>query len=210
VWRLRKPLAWLFAIECFLFALVVWIIHVPPQHGQTFISGGDASSLLTTIEVCTFYFLVIGILGIAWWTVWKEKASSRTWGIAASITNLFVYLQPNYWYQIQRQGVWVHWAICLLGLIAFLVPQPETHTSGDQHDGEVPSGGVCYAFGIVFPLVYLLAVRREKQNPFLRFHCIQCVLLFLFWTPFLISLLSKIADICLIREMFDGADPQLL
>ena len=29
-------------------------------------------------------------------------------------------------------------------------------------------------------------MRREKQEPFLRFHCIQCVLLSLFWTPFLI------------------------
>lgn len=189
MWRLRKPLAWLFAFECFFFAFVVWIVHYPPQHGQPFIDGGDASSLLTTIEVCAFYFVVISVPGIAWWTIWKERASSRIWGIAASITSLFVYSQPNYWYQIQRQGVWVHWAICLLGLTAFLAPQPEprkAHTSGDQHDEEVPNGGVCYAFGIVFPLIYLLTVRRDRQNPFLCFHCIQCFLLFLAFEPLLI------------------------
>jgi uncharacterized membrane protein len=186
MWRLRKPLAWLFAMECFLFALVVWIIHVPPRQGQPFIDGGDSSSLLTTIEVCTFYAVITSILGIASWMIRKEKASSRLWGVAASLTNLFLYLQPLYWYQIGRQGVWVHWAICLLGLIAFFAPQPEAHGTADQPDGKVPSGGVCYAFGILFPLAYLLTVRRDKQNAFLRFHCIQCVLLFLFWTPFLI------------------------
>ena len=51
---------------------------------------------------------------------------------------------------------------------------------------EVPSGGICYAFGILFPLVYLMMVRSDKRNPFLAFHSIQCLLLFLLWTPFLI------------------------
>jgi len=189
VWRVRKVLGWIFAVACLFFAFFVWIFHYPPQHGQPFIDGGDASPLLTTIKVCAFYFVVISVPGVASWTIWKERASSRIWGIAASITSLFVYLQPNHWYQIQERGVWVHWAICLLGLIAFLAPQSErreAHTSRDQHDEEVPSGGGCYAFGILFPLVYLLTVRRDRQNPFLRFHCIQCFLLFLVLEPLLI------------------------
>lgn len=174
-------MCWIFAIECFLFAALAWIIHYPPQYGQPFIRGGDASSLLTIIEVCAFYFAVIATLGIAWWTIWKEKASSWIWGIAASIVSLFVYMDPSYWYQIQRKGVWVHWAICLLGLIAFLAPKPERHAadaSRDRFGDELPNAGICYAWGILFPLVYFFTRRRNRQNAFLRFHCIQCLILF--------------------------------
>lgn len=38
--------------------------------------------------------------------------------------------------------------------------------------------GICYAWGIVFPVPYLFTRRRNRQNPFLRFHCIQCLILF--------------------------------
>jgi len=40
-----------------------------------------------------------------------------------------------------------------------------------------PSGGLCYAFGILFPLFYLIFGGRN-QNNFLRFHCFQCLILF--------------------------------
>ena len=60
---------------------------------------------------------------------------------------------------------------------------------------EVPRGGWCYAFGIIFPLVYLLAVPRDKQNSFLCFHCIQCLLLFVLWIPFLYWKLSSAGHI---------------
>jgi uncharacterized membrane protein len=48
---------------------------------------------------------------------------------------------------------------------------------------EQPRGHRCYLFGILFPVQYLLLVRRDRQNPFLRFHCIQCLLLFALLTP---------------------------
>ena len=50
---------------------------------------------------------------------------------------------------------------------------------------EAPRGGICYLFGVLFPLLYLLMVSRNKQNSFLRFHCFQCLFLFLLWTPFM-------------------------
>ncbi|MGB9288998.1 MAG: hypothetical protein WCC31_09875 [Terracidiphilus sp.] len=159
----------------------VWIIHYPPQHGQPFIRGGDNSSSLTVIEVCAFYFVVISTLGVAWWTTWKEKASSWIWGVAASIVSFFTYLDPSYWYQIHRRGVWIHWAVGLLGLIAFLVPQPERPVASARRaylGDEVPNAGKCYLSGVVFPLVYLLTRRRSRQNEFLRFHCIQCLILY--------------------------------
>jgi uncharacterized membrane protein len=51
---------------------------------------------------------------------------------------------------------------------------------------DFPSGGICYLFGVLFPLLYLLSRRRNQQSPFLRFHCVQCLILFLLWTPFML------------------------
>jgi len=48
-----------------------------------------------------------------------------------------------------------------------------------------PRGGVCYLYGVLYPLVYLLSVRRERQNRFLRFHCFQSLLLFAVLIPLL-------------------------
>jgi len=39
----------------------------------------------------------------------------------------------------------------------------------------------------LFPLTYLLGTSRDRQNRFLRFHCIQCLVLFLLWSPFLFA-----------------------
>jgi uncharacterized membrane protein len=50
----------------------------------------------------------------------------------------------------------------------------------------IPSGGICYVFGVLFPLIYLLSRRRNHQSTFLRFHCIQCLILFLLWVPFMV------------------------
>lgn len=41
-------------------------------------------------------------------------------------------------------------------------------------------------FGVLFPLLYLLSRRRNNQSAFLRFHCIQCLILFLLWVPFML------------------------
>lgn len=46
--------------------------------------------------------------------------------------------------------------------------------------------GVCYVFGVLFPVLYLLSVRRGKQQPLLRYHSFQSLLLFSIWLPLLI------------------------
>lgn len=48
---------------------------------------------------------------------------------------------------------------------------------------ECPRGQQCYVFGVLFPLLYLVSVRRDRQHPFLRFHCIQCLLIFALLIP---------------------------
>src|SRR5579863_4759969 len=76
----------------------------------------------------------------------------------------------------------------IVALLAKKILKKHEGEKGKQENSrkEVPSGGICCAFGILFPLVYLMMLRRDKRNPFLTFHCIQCLLLFLLWTPFLI------------------------
>jgi uncharacterized membrane protein len=56
----------------------------------------------------------------------------------------------------------------------------------DSSTDSIPSGGICYLFGVLFPLLYLLSRRRNQQSTFLRFHCIQCLILFMLWVPFIL------------------------
>jgi uncharacterized membrane protein len=41
-----------------------------------------------------------------------------------------------------------------------------------------PSGAFCYGFGALVPLIYLSTHPRHQQDPFLGFHCLQCLILF--------------------------------
>jgi uncharacterized membrane protein len=50
---------------------------------------------------------------------------------------------------------------------------------------DTPNGGICYIFGALYPLLYLLSIPRERQHRFLRFHCFQCLLLFALLVPLL-------------------------
>lgn len=62
---------------------------------------------------------------------------------------------------------------------------PETGAGTERPRG----GAACYAFGVVFPLIYLCLTPWRRQQRFLRFHCIQCLGLFAlmvpleFWSP---------------------------
>jgi uncharacterized membrane protein len=53
--------------------------------------------------------------------------------------------------------------------------ESQTDASAEQ-----PSFVSCYIYGILFPVYYLLSVRRNQQHPRIRFHCIQSLLLFTF------------------------------
>jgi uncharacterized membrane protein len=74
------------------------------------------------------------------------------------------------------------------GMISLLVwnPQPPPTTEEGkpfQTSTDRTRGHICYCFGVLFPVVYLSFVRRDRQQPFLRFHCMQCLLLFALLTP---------------------------
>jgi hypothetical protein len=72
---------------------------------------------------------------MAWWTVWREKASSRGWAIAASVVNLlqwtpFMFSAPRCcWYFAHWQSIWTHSVIGIAGLVVFL-PRWTEHPVG--------------------------------------------------------------------------------
>src|ERR1035438_3847172 len=47
----------------------------------------------------------------------------------------------------------------------------------------VLNGALCYAFGILVPLLYLSSTKLRRSSAFLRFHCCQCLVLFCVWIP---------------------------
>ena len=44
-----------------------------------------------------------------------------------------------------------------------------------QDQRSTSNGSKCYMFGILFPLLFLLA-DRDRRDYFIRFHCFQCLL----------------------------------
>jgi uncharacterized membrane protein len=66
-----------------------------------------------------------------------------------------------------------------------ILMQGERAKQGNSTD-TLPSGAICCLFGVLFPLLYLLSRRRNQQSTFLRFHCIQCLILYLLWAPFIL------------------------
>lgn len=58
------------------------------------------------------------------------------------------------------------------------------HASADVQTKEsAPNAAICYLFGILVPLLYLSSAKLRRSNAFLRFHCLQCLLLWCVWMP---------------------------
>jgi hypothetical protein len=76
-------------------------------------------------------FSLAGIVSVlAWWTVWRQKASGRGWALAASVWSLFLggpffYLWFHGWggyWQLLKGWLWLPMVVGVLGLVAFLRP----------------------------------------------------------------------------------------
>jgi uncharacterized membrane protein len=63
---------------------------------------------------------------------------------------------------------------------------PNTTEQRENSPKDYPSGAFCYGFGPLVPLVYLFRVQRNQQDPFLHFHYIQCLILFLLLGPIML------------------------
>jgi len=75
-------------------------------------------------------------------------------------------------------------------------------TDSTQTAELLPDASVCYGLGVLFPLCYLTAIARVRQNGFLRFHSFQCLLLFVIWVP---SFFVRIHSAAVLLDLWFGA-----
>ena len=124
---IRKYLSWVFALTSII-CVQVLVTH-----------GGDTIQQLTAVHRVApdryfrFYFLFLlvpsmmiafaVVFGMAWWTTFKGKRSSRWWGIAASLiviqASLLPLTFPPHW---MSSGLSLVLALGILGLVAFAKP----------------------------------------------------------------------------------------
>ena len=63
---------------------------------------------------------------MAWWTVWKEKPSGKSWGIVASLINNLAMITAFILHKRSLSGCqWEVLVVGIVGLIAFLWPDKE-------------------------------------------------------------------------------------
>jgi hypothetical protein len=138
---LRRISGWIFAYDCLLFLGAFALFHLSPSFGRTSSTVLRPSLLVTTIGINILFLAAAAILGMAWWTVWKQKVSSKGWAIAASLVNLlqwttFIYCAPHYsWYCSHWHFIWTHSVIGIAGLIAFLPRRTQCSESSDGATG---------------------------------------------------------------------------
>lgn len=81
-------MSWIFAITAFT-CLQITISFFPRSLA---ISSGVPFWRLYLVPVV--FFLMAAVFATAWWTIWRQKASARIWGAAASLINLLAGLWP--------------------------------------------------------------------------------------------------------------------
>jgi hypothetical protein len=113
---LRFFIGWMFAFSSLVcMILAFWLVRRAFEgHGLNVFTYFRALLLQLIFPVAATVF------GIAWWTIWKEKPSSRGWGIAASaLTMLF----PLRHIILLPRTIWSHSGVVLafgiVGLIVF-------------------------------------------------------------------------------------------
>ncbi len=115
---LRGVLCWAFALGALVFlrtsvSTLSNILH--PSHaarGAWWRIAGTAVGLLLPVLAVVF--------GMAWWTVWRQKASARGWAIAASLANvLFGCLELYLMRRITSPADVLLLAMGVIGLVVF-------------------------------------------------------------------------------------------
>lgn len=111
---IRKLICWLFAISA---VLCLWNatrlgVYIAHRH--------DAFQSLRSLLIAAILPVLAAIYLVAWWTVWKEKPSTRGWGIAASLTYVLLPICGTlYSSRSLPSSIWAMLGIGVLGLIAF-------------------------------------------------------------------------------------------
>ena len=113
---LRFFIGWMFAISSLICTILAfWLIH------HTFEGHGlYAFTHLSVLFLHLIFPVAATIFGVAWWTIWKERPSSRGWGIGASILMMVspvrhIILHPRTVWNCSGEVL----AFGIVGLIAF-------------------------------------------------------------------------------------------
>src|SRR6266446_5821285 len=114
---LRKFISWIYAISSLLgLWTAFWFIPLIIHRRYAF-------SPLRSLLISGVFPTLATVYGVAWWAVWKGKASAKGWGIAASLTYILGSLLEIIFFQ---RSVWscngVVLATGIAGLVAFLWP----------------------------------------------------------------------------------------
>jgi hypothetical protein len=94
------------------------------------IDGRGADHPLSNLAGAALFSLVAINSGMAWWSVWKQKASARRWALAASSWNVLLGAPLFYYWLYGWSGyrqlflgwLWFPTVVGIVGLAAFLRP----------------------------------------------------------------------------------------
>ena len=110
------------------------------------------------------------VFGAAWWTIWREKRSARSWGLAASLVYMFFPLSFAFligffsrsvsWSQLlsNLQHTWVLLAIGVAGLVGFWRRyEPTDSRAKVQRTASIPGDGTLDFLSRAMPLISVAA-----------------------------------------------------
>lgn len=115
----------------------VFIFLVPFTHESSSVPPPLFDSFVTPFLILTFVlFLFSLVLVRAWWVIWKQRPSARTWGAAAGGIALII---PYTGILFESPPLsYIRWELLLLGAFAVVAfawpdPEPEAETSTTSH-----------------------------------------------------------------------------
>jgi ABC-type proline/glycine betaine transport system permease subunit len=113
---IKKFLSWVFAVSALL---CIWnalkiIFHMIHRHYGFF----TARNLL----LASLFPVLVIILAMAWWTVWKRRPSGKGWGIAASLTYVLLPVWSIHSSRSLALSLGAMLALGVIGLVVFIWP----------------------------------------------------------------------------------------
>lgn len=131
---LRKYLCWTFAFTSFVCFRITFLSIQKATHQLHALPSLRAMLVIAA-------FAVFGVVfATGWWTVLKEKASARAWGIAASLINTALPTLPViFGHQSVNSGAGIVFFIGIIGLVAFVSRvKQQDHAGRNQANPSIP------------------------------------------------------------------------
>jgi len=139
---LRWALGWNFAFMALICAAMsILVILRTMRFKQEAFQHAASSNPLVFFLYAVFPVAAV-LFGVAWWKIWRQRPSARTWGIAACI---LLALHPL-WRVIGRQGSvhiynFIVLAVAIVGLIAFSIRDNDPLGENDHFLEDPPYEG---------------------------------------------------------------------